>query len=136
MLVAKQGFSNKVEGSFGASIKSTFKSPEEWHQVGRAAATEHIKSLQRSSVCLLPIKTGEPVTVNTSQVQIFYLALIGLGAFSQGACLNPVILIGSWDGGSGPLGSHQAPSAAACFRGTTYLGSGRLAMTCVPQTRH
>ena len=131
MLVAKQGFSNKVDGAFGASIKSTSS-----HQVGRAAATEHVKSLQRSSARLLPIKTGEPVTVNTSQVQIFYLSLIGLGAFSQGACLNPVILIGSWDGGSGPLGSHQAPSAAACFRGTTYLGGGRLAMTCVPQTRH
>lgn len=57
VLVAKQGFSNKMEGAFGASIKSTFKSHEEWHQAGRAAATEHVESLQRSSACLLPIKT-------------------------------------------------------------------------------
>ena len=57
VLVAKQGFSNKMEGVFGASIQSTFKSHEEWHQVGRAAATEHVESLQRSSARLVPIKT-------------------------------------------------------------------------------
>lgn len=132
MLVAKQGFSNKVEGAFGASIKSTFKSPEEWHQVGRAAATEHVKSLQRSSARLLPIKTGEACNSKHKSGSDF------LSCFNRSGWIQPGCMFESCDSDRQlgwrvrPFGITPSTFWAACFRGTTYLGGGRLAMTCVP----